>query len=286
MYVSIFSFSGVYPDEDLKRISDEPSGGADVRFFDDSFRFFDLSDIEGTNGYLSDEARQKILQRIQEAPVNAVNFIDNGNTHYMTDILCGRVSRPFILILIDHHTDMQPPAFGGLESCGSWVRFALEQNPMLRGVLIIGPDKETADCPRAEYSGKPVMLLPEDMTSAETVSRCVCELQKMCGSVSADRVDDGHSGIIPGIYISIDKDVLDRTEVITNWDQGGMSFGTLSEILRAILDAAGGAPMGIDICGECPPQAQYGADAVSYAADLAQNREINTKLLDILGSYR
>ncbi|MCR5687776.1 MAG: hypothetical protein K6G58_07125 [Lachnospiraceae bacterium] len=290
MNVNIFSFSGVYNDQDFWRIPG------------DGIRFFDLTDIGGTNGYLSDEARNAIRERIAASPVDAVNFIDSGNTHYMTDILCRRNGVPFALVLIDNHTDMQAPAFGGLESCGSWVRFALEMNPMLTGVLIIGPGEASAreawgedvkpyedggaadadvmpvsDTICVKYNGKPVVLLPEEYADKDRVSGCMDMLSGSC-SVSGAGPE--------GIYLSIDKDILSRDELVTNWDQGNMSPEVLAGILGGICDKAGKKLLGVDICGECPPQAQYSGDLRAYGADLEQNNEINAKLLDIFAGCR
>ena len=49
------------------------------------------------------------------------------------------VTEPFDLLVFDHHTDMQEPAFGGILSCGGWVRAALEELPLLHRVYLAGP---------------------------------------------------------------------------------------------------------------------------------------------------
>ena len=49
-----------------------------------------------------------------------------------------KIDMPFRLILFDNHTDMQPPAFGGLLSCGGWAAEALEKLPHLQEVILIG----------------------------------------------------------------------------------------------------------------------------------------------------
>ena len=50
------------------------------------------------------------------------------------------------------------------------------------------------------------------------------------------------------IYISIDKDVLNTDNVVTNWDQGMMDISTLTSILEHILKNK--QAEGVDICGE------------------------------------
>ena len=44
-----------------------------------------------------------------------------------------KIDMPFRLILFDNHTDMQPPAFGGLLSCGGWAAEALEKTSSFTG---------------------------------------------------------------------------------------------------------------------------------------------------------
>ena len=53
------------------------------------------------------------------------------------------VKEPFELLVFDHHTDMQRPAFVGILSCGGWIREALETNENLKHVILVGPP-ETA----------------------------------------------------------------------------------------------------------------------------------------------
>ena len=55
----------------------------------------------------------------------------------MTRILASYVQEPFDLITFDHHTDDQPPAFGGLKSCGSWRLDIRSENKMLKGSMLV-----------------------------------------------------------------------------------------------------------------------------------------------------
>jgi len=54
-----------------------------------------------------------------------------------------------------------------------------------------------------------------------------------------------YEGISSPVYLSIDLDVLSREYARTNWDQGTMSLGELSELLLSIP----GRIIGADICG-------------------------------------
>lgn len=48
--------------------------------------------------------------------------------------------------------------------------------------------------------------------------------------------------------MSIDKDVLEPRDAITNWDQGHMNLSTLLQYVRSIKNKK--SVHGIDICGE------------------------------------
>lgn len=53
------------------------------------------------------------------------------------------------------------------------------------------------------------------------------------------------------IYISIDKDVLERSDVRTNWNQGDMPVILLEKLLLEVFERQ--RVIGADICGECSP---------------------------------
>lgn len=85
-----------------------------------------LKDIGGTNCYCSAESADLLRKRIAEIPVGALHWTDTGDYHYLTLFFLERIREPFELVLIDHHPDDQPPAFGSPEmiSCGDWVTHA------------------------------------------------------------------------------------------------------------------------------------------------------------------
>ena len=130
----VCSFSGVYGAQGfLQWMRDR---GADVKLVE-------MSDLEGTNCYCDKEAEKAIEARIPEK-LPWLRWIDSGDYHYMTHILAARQKEPFHLLLLDNHPDNQEPAFGGVLSCGSWVKAMREESPNLKDVLWIGP--ECVDC--------------------------------------------------------------------------------------------------------------------------------------------
>ena len=111
-------------------------------------------DIPGTNCYCDEEAMNEIRSRIAPYSSGEIHFIDSGNYHYMTRIWLEKISEPFDLLVFDNHTDMQPPAFGGLLSCGGWIYDSVMELPLLQKVILIGPDEEAFSRVEPEIQGK------------------------------------------------------------------------------------------------------------------------------------
>lgn len=180
------------------------------------YQLIDCTDIEGTDCYCDSEATETISKRIADLPLRAVHFLDSGNHHYITKFWTDRIHEDFILVVADHHPDMQPPLFNDILSCGGWVRTVLDTNPFLKEVLFVGVAPEY-ELPWEKY--------------------------RIC------RYPEKPSAGLP-VYISIDKDVLDPEVVTTNWDQGTMNYTQLQTVLKEIMNRH--RVLGVDICGECP----------------------------------
>ena len=80
------------------------------------------------------------------------------------------------------------------------------------------------------------------------------------------------------IYISIDKDVLDPDQLMTNWDQGTMKSETLIKIVKRLLESK--RILGIDICGEVSFDTDCDQDA-----EISRNNGFNRELLNVIISY-
>ena len=157
--------------------------------------WMDCSDVEGTHCYCDAEAAQTLCRRMEGA-LPLLRWIDSGDYHYMSHLLALRQTEAFHLVLLDHHPDNQAPAFGDVLSCGSWVRTMREENPLLRDILMIGPEEGVA-------------ALPEDWPLRRKGER---------------------------VYISLDKDVLSREWARTDWTQGEFGLAQVEDILRRLLE--------------------------------------------------
>lgn len=238
----IMNFSGVYEAEGFYK--------------DYGHVWVDCKEIEGTNCYCDEEGENAIREAIRELGPEGIHFLDSGNYHYVSKIWMEKIEEEFELLVLDHHTDMQPPMFGDILSCGSWIKDALDSNPAIRHVWLAGPPADAADEIRAgEYGGR-VTCVPEELT----------------GDGDGWRERLGDSGL--PLYISVDKDMLGPDHARTNWDQGS---GDLQAVL-ACMDAAASCRrvIGVDVCGENPEGMEREEDG---AGDCSINDRTNGVLV-------
>jgi arginase family enzyme len=235
----IADFTGVYAEEGfLRKLRDRGV----------PFRLVGLGDIEGTTCYCDPDAEAEISRRLVPEADERLRWIDSGDYHYVTRILAAREQAPFTLVLVDNHPDDQPPAFGGVLSCGGWVQVLREADPKLEDVWTLGPDHRIRN-------------------ASGTVDRELEEgIDDLLAAVAGKRV-----------YLSLDKDVLDRPWARTDWSQGTYSLtrlkGWLDRLLR--LDV-----VAVDICGELTPE--KGATPEDLRVNCETNIELQEFILDYL----
>ena len=229
----IADFSGMYEAEGFLQ---------ELREREVPYRLVRLGDIEGTCCYCDPDAEAEISRRLEPRTEETVRWIDSGDYHYVTKILASRELEPFTLVLVDNHPDDQAPAFGGVLSCGSWVKELREACPMLAEVWTLGPDHRIRN-------------------GAGTIDR---ELEE--GIDDLLEVLDGKR-----VYLSIDKDVLRREESRTDWSQGTYPLDALKGWLDRLLRLKVAA---VDICGGLSPAKGASPE------DLRVNRTTDVELQD------
>ncbi len=147
--------------------------------------------LEETCCYCSAESAAKIRAYIAALPLRALHLIGTGDYHYISLFWLERIAEPFDLVIIDHHPDDQPPAFGGgLLSCGSWVADA-EALPSLRRVSHV---KDFADAEQLPRDAFPVYISIDLDVLSEEYARTdwdqgdmtLEELERVVLSVSAE----------------------------------------------------------------------------------------------------
>ena len=219
----IINFSGIYKNQNFYK------DHAEKEIF-----WTELSDLSGCNCYCDAEASDRIRKEIQVFTGKGLHFIDSGNYHYMTRLWLEKLQIPFRLLVFDNHTDMQPPAFGGLLSCGGWIAVSLEELPLLQEVILVGPDEEAYTQVEPDLQQK-VLFLSREKLSTMTAE----EKEGFFNNLSED---------LP-LYVSVDKDVLCKGDASTTWSQGDMHLSELMSFLELVLERQN--ILGMDVCGEC-----------------------------------
>ena len=219
----IMNFSGIYKNQNFYK------DHAEKEIF-----WTELSDLSGCNCYCDAEASDRIRKEIQAFTGKGLHFIDSGNYHYMTRLWLEKLQIPFRLLVFDNHTDMQPPAFGGLLSCGGWIAASLEELPLLQEVILVGPDEEAYTQVEPDLQQK-VLFLSREKLSTMTAEEKV----GFFNNLSED---------LP-LYVSVDKDVLCKGDASTTWSQGDMHLSELMSFLELVLERQN--ILGMDVCGEC-----------------------------------
>ena len=210
----------------------------DLQIFENEFENslclrYDLSMLQGTNGYCDKDAERNLEKILDQAAFPAIHFWGTGNYHYLTALKLKRISEPFVLVSFDHHTDMQPAVWGELLSCGGWILDCLEKNRYLEKAVVVGPEVKSAEA--------------ENDTGSEKVV--------ISGKDRPDWEGFFDDLLVPGtaVYITVDKDILAKQDAVTNWDQGNLALADLLRILSvmgSVMKRKKLSLLGADICGE------------------------------------
>lgn len=222
-----------------------------------NYRWIDCTDIRGTDCYCDTEALTAIIDKIKNCSPYGIHFIDSGNYHYVSKLWLDKVKEPFVLLVLDHHPDMQPSLFGNLMSCGCWVKAVLDTNPYIQKVVLLGAREELIENIDEIYR-----------------DRMVCYNEESVNHIETWRIF-AQKHVKEPVYLSIDKDVLDTDSAVTNWDQGSMSLKELETLVRIICKQE--QIIGVDICGECANTLQSWND---YKNNLLNDRT-NYELMEL-----
>ncbi len=206
---------------------------------------WNFQDIQGTDGYCSEEAKTEIRRRIESLPAEGIHYLDSGNYHYLSEFWLEKIRYPFQLAMFDHHTDMQPSALLPLTSCGNWLLETLQQNSYLKKTWLIGPPGEDFQNLSAKERNK-VIFFDQEQADSDPIGKLMREFDPS----------------LP-VYLSVDKDVLSDEVLTTNWDQGSMSLERLLDWIRFFKE--NGRVIGLDLCGE-----EKGEDSLWINRELEQ----------------
>ena len=240
--ISCWDFSGIY------RLLSLPVSRKEILYHD-------MTDLPGTNCYCDDDAAEKIRAVMREEESAGIHFIDTGNYHYMSYLYLSVLQRKTLLVVFDHHTDMQEPAFGGLLSCGGWVKRSLQDLPHIVNTWVIGPEEQDIEAAWEGLNDKAAFLSEENLKSFRSEGNLEEKTQAFIRETLKESLKnpDGPEQV----YISVDKDILSPEYASCPWSQGDVSLEELSFMLSSVLietRKAGLDLAGIDICGESLPE--------------------------------
>ena len=287
MVITVQDFTGIYDYQPfMQELREKAANSTDIQWLD-------CSKIVGTDCYCDDDAIKEINELIDNAErssgsINSagtapqIHFFDNGNYHYMSKLWTDRVQEPFSLIVFDYHPDMQPPRFGGILSCGGWVKDVLDHNKFIQNVVIIGVKDELVETVREELSQSgeadilnKVTFITESKILKEIPTGVYPGLRSGAGMTS----NDSASVLSSNFYISIDKDALSPAFAVTNWDQGSLSITSLKATIASI--ATSRKILGVDICGERSRDFEGNEQHSVQDADTLNNA-LNRELVEFL----
>ena len=266
----------IVPGSPAPALSTESSIPAPARVASLKPYILDFTTLSGTNGFCDDAAADEIRRRIADFPARGLHFLDNGNYHYLTRFWCEKITEDFALVVYDHHVDLRKPVFPGLMSCGSWIRDVLLWNRHCRAVLIIGPERAQTDIIERELQS----LVVDDQSprsSAPVRVSCFTEDDILDGRAARELPHILDELRLP-VYISIDKDVLSRKVLHTNWDQGIMTEAELHRELGRFTTDPEIHILGADICGE--PAYNACRRILDDTRDLRRSDGVNHRLLE------
>lgn len=291
------NFSGLY--------SDFPTGIA-------GRSVIDLTSLDGTNCYCSDDASDAIRKALSEVPSEALHWIDTGDYHYASLFFLEKIRTPYTLFLFDHHPDDQDSAFGtDILSCGNWVArarqlpnqtadFLIDRFPNPAAILqsvTTAPHTEIAGLQPVTTAPQTKIAIPQPGTTAPQTRTAILqsgttapqtEIAGLQLETTAPQTRtaglQGNSkccrgkGKRPKAYLSIDKDVMCRDSARTNWDQGDMTLQELKDLIIRISYKY--VIIGADVCGGLTES--KGAGAEDLKINCATDAELRELLLNLM----
>ena len=230
-------------------------------------------------------------------PSHGTTFFGSGDFHHLSLPLIERIAadcrEPVQVLVFDNHPDNMRFPIG--MHCGSWVS-RVASLPMVARVDVVGITSRDITLAHAlENRLRPLydhrlrywsIGVDTRWASRIGLGHAFRNFDTSAAMMTALlRELDGHA--FP-VYLSIDKDVLDPTEALTNWDQGCLRVAHLQAAIAALRPRL----IGSDINGEISlahyPQRwkrmlsaidrQPTPDAAALAAMQAQQHAVNLAL--------
>ena len=172
----------------------------------------------------------------------------SGDFHHLTALWLRRIAEPFTLISFDNHPDwdIRPPRWG----CGTWINRALEL-PALRSAAIWGCGNFELNWPGCLFVSRSA-LRDRRLSVWSWTERLKPSGRKRWPGMTRDDWREKFSAFVRQhsggeIYVTVDLDCLDKSESVTNWENG---IFTTDDIVWALGEIRTQAKIiGGDVCG-------------------------------------
>lgn len=199
------------------------------------------------------QLEDQLSQQLPESKDLGCVLMGSGDYHHITQLLLNRLKNDELihLIVCDNHPDNMRYPFG--IHCGSWVYWA-SRLPQVARIDVIGISSEDISLKHAwENHWSPLFkgkLHYWGIQQNASWTKWIGAKQSWHSFTHPDQLmseflDELESCNLP-IYLSIDKDVLSKEVVMTNWDQGHF----LEKHLQDLIWASAGRLIGTDITGD------------------------------------
>lgn len=221
----------------------------------------DIHELSGTYIMCHVDTLNKITEKIDKTKQGQLYYLGNGNYHYLTLSLLAQIKEPFTLVLFDHHNDAGYLPYPNMISCGSWVQNAVEDLPLLEEVFIIGANAGNKKDAKSQVASK-INILNEDELSKGSLSDFASKIKTK------------------NIYLSVDRDILSKKVVQTNWNQGKVSLKKLVKSLELVSQRH--SVIGADVCGDIVWDYRT-VNNYRKQRNLEQSVAVNKQIFEVLG---
>lgn len=182
-----------------------------------------------------------------------LTFLGSGDFHHVTalmlELVLEEAREPVTVLHFDNHPDWVH--FGNGMHCGSWVNRALA-HPLVDKVVTVGVCSSDLSLP--EWKGANLAALQAGRLELFAHDHPPSRVRKAYGEGAGHRQEGryirwhtiaecGEGDFVArllrrirteAVYVTVDKDVLERGAAVTNWDQGRMTLAYLLMLLRAV----------------------------------------------------
>ena len=221
-----------------------------------------------------------------------ITMLGSGSYHHFSLYILEQRTKPFYLVMFDWHYDAGMSRYkwqrdkkrqmakenkitirggGNRYAFGGWVP-AAALLPTCKGILLVGMGE--SDWERRSSLGP----TPKKSWNIDIID----------DGVDYHLFPEQSKEVIPDdtdIYITVCKDVLNKYELKTDWNNGEMTEAELMFMLTYLKDTYGDRICGVDICGEKARKRWWDDKDDFIHNNIVRHKLLNMKIIDLFGGY-